>query len=128
MRFLVSDAANHSFPAEPIGCKPAVLIHASTAKIREFYSETDDGRAFFSGAGGVEKLEKLSGAMEWIKNNPEVWAPVIDVRSPNPARFFFADGRHTFVALEKSGLTCIEIAVPQDRSQELRALLSCDDT
>ncbi|MEG3998067.1 hypothetical protein [Microcoleus sp. SVA1B1] len=128
MKFVFSDAAEHSFPAEPIGCKPVVLIATSTAKIRHYYSLTDDGRLFFSGEDGVEEPEKLAGALEWIKKHAEIWAPVIDVRSPNAERFFFADGRHTFVALERSGHACIEVAVPQDRHKELLDLLSCDHT
>lgn len=126
MKYVVSDNARHSFPAESIGYKSAVLIKASASKIRRYYSQTDDGRIFFSGKEGVEKPEKLFEALTWIGGNEEVWAPVIDVRVPNVARFFFVDGRHTFVALERSGYSCIEVAVPQDRHGELQELLSCD--
>jgi hypothetical protein len=128
MKFIVSDAAKRSFPSDGAGCKPAVLIAACTKKIRHYYALTDDGKLFFSGPGGVEKLDKLECALEWLKNNPEVWAPVIDVRSPRAERFFFADGRHTFVALEQLGYSCIHIAVPEDRANDLLAVLQCDHT
>jgi len=124
MIYLVSRAAAFSFPAEPFGYKTAVLIKVSTAKLRHYYSLTDEGRIFFSHPQGVEKPEKLSRATPWIRNNPEVWAPVIDVRSPDVERFSIADGRHTFVALEQAGHAFIEIAVPEDRAEDLRKLLS----
>jgi len=125
MNYLISQNANRSFPAEPVGYKPAVLIEASTAKIRQFYSLTTDGELFFDGPNGVENSGKLQRAKDWITQNQTVWAPVIDARSSNVNKFFFADGRHTFVALEQAGYKCIQIVVPQDRAQELQSLLSC---
>jgi len=126
MKFIVSNPALHSFPAEPHGCKAVDLISVSVAKVRHFYSKTDDGRIFFTYPDGVEKPSKLNAAITWIEMNNEIWAPVIDLRAIHPEAFFFADGRHTFVALERSGYKCIEIAVPRDRAHELQVLLCCD--
>lgn len=126
MNFLVSPNALHSFPNE-IGYKSVVLIEASPAKIRQHYSNTDDGKVFYSGDGGVEKLSKLVNAARWISENNVVWAPVIDLRSADPTRFFFADGRHTCVALEHAGYDCIRVAVPNDRESKLRSVIGCGD-
>lgn len=127
MNFIVSTEATHSFPVGA-GFKPAVLIDASVKKIRRFYSLTANGRLFFSGPEGVEKPQKLLRAVAWLKSNTEVWAPILELPGDNPERFSFAGGRHTFVALEQLGYTCIKVAVPQDRAAELQALLSCDHT
>lgn len=126
MNYLLSKNANHSFPATPLGYKRAVLIDADTSKIRHFYALTDNGRLFFSGPQGVEKLEKLQRATDWISENQDVWAPVVDVSSSNITLISFADGRHTFVALEQAGHKCIQIAVPNDKAQQLQVLLACD--
>ena len=126
MLFLISDAASHSFPADPVGCKPVVLIDACVAKIRHCYARTSDGQFFFNGAYGVEKRAKLDKARNWITDNNSIWAPVIDVRSPDVRNLFIADGRHTFVALEEAGFTCIRVVVPADRAPELQVLLQCD--
>lgn len=128
MNYLLSKNANRSFPADSVGCKRAVLIDASTSKIRHFYALTDEGKFFFSGTLGVEKPEKLQSAKKWISSNQNVWAPVVDVHPPDITRICFADGRHTFVALEQAGHKCIQIAVPFDKAKQLQKLLACDAT
>lgn len=127
MNYLISENAKYSFSNKPNGCKPPILIDASVAKIRQYWSKTEAGRLFFSHEVRVEKPEKLNKAQNWIANHKDIWAPVIDVRSTDPSRILFADGRHTFVALEKAGYQFIKISVPEDRADELKLLLQCFD-
>jgi hypothetical protein len=126
MNYLLSQNANRSFPEPPVGYKQAVLIDAGTEKIRKLYSKTIDGNIFFSGPQGVEKLEKLQRAKDWISQNQDVWAPVVDVSPSDSSRISFADGRHTFAALDQAGYKCIQIAVPFDKVEQLKTLLACD--
>ena len=127
MQYLISEDARYLFPDDSgVGYEEPVLIRASVMKIYEIWAKSSHGDSFINSQGGVEKPDKLKNASEWIACENEVWAPVIELRVNDSKSFYFAEGRHTFIALKNANFTCIDVAVRVSKQQDLLELFCCE--
>ena len=122
MRFTISDDAHFSFNSlsgRSRGDITPILIEVSVEKIFNAWKATDSGRYFFKADSGDAKIFKIDRATAWITDFDEVWAPIVDSRSEDPAHITFADGRHTFTALKNFGYKRISVVVPTVKAEIL---------
>lgn len=120
MNFIISDDALFSFSNSPGVDWTPVLIEVCPQKLYKAWISIHNGRYF------LQDLKKDNGHIDRMKsakwrvaNKDELWAPVVDLKVEDPLRFYFAAGRHTFMALVEAGYKSIKVTVPCGRAKIL---------